>query len=166
MDPINDCGDDRTDDQEKSRREQEKRESITSYQVNDIERGGGQVTQQATITITETQVEYIDGSGTVSGADPIRISASAENTGDAPLQYTQDELKTMSNIAQNIVEVSKQEHFDPTIMLGLARTETHMGMLQSHEASLAKQSDVNPTQLSGTSGITPTTDLRGFVARI
>jgi hypothetical protein len=37
----------------------------------------------------------------------------------------------MANIAQTIVEVSKEENFDPTVSPGIARTETHMGILRN-----------------------------------
>jgi hypothetical protein len=132
-------------------------ELVKSYQVVVQERSGGRVTQESTITILEIQTQY---RGSRREIDPVWISAEAKNTGNAPRQYSQSELDRMANIAKTIVEVSKEQNFDETIALGLARTETHMGTLPSHESSLAKQSDINPMQLSSTSGIRPTTDLR------
>jgi len=78
-------------------------ERIKSYQVVVQEYGGGQVAQEATITIKETQMEYVDNRGLVRGHDPAWISAEAKNTGNAPIKFTQDQLKTMANVAQTIV---------------------------------------------------------------
>jgi hypothetical protein len=109
----------------------DKIERIKSYQVVFQEYGGGQVAQEATITIKETQMEYVDNGGLVRDHDPAWISAEAKNTGNAPIKYTQDQLKTMANIAQTIVEVSKEENFDPTVAPEITRTETHMGTLRN-----------------------------------
>jgi len=109
----------------------DKIERIKSYQVVFQEYGGGQVAQEATITIKETQMEYVDNRGLARDQDPAWISAEAKNTGNAPIKYTPDQLKTMANIAQTIVEVSKEENFDPTVAPGTAGTETHMGMLRN-----------------------------------
>jgi len=70
----------------------------------------------------------------------------------------------MANIAKNIVEVSRQKGFDPAIALGIAQTETNMSTRASSESVAWKQSDVNPIQLSGTSGTRATTDLRTNIA--
>jgi hypothetical protein len=109
----------------------DKIERIKSYQVVVQEYGGGQVAQEATITIKETQMEYVDNRGLVRGHDPAWVSAEAKNTGNAPIKYTQDQLKTIANIAQTIVEVSREENFDPTVAPGMARSETHVGMLRT-----------------------------------
>ncbi|HLG13898.1 MAG TPA: RHS repeat-associated core domain-containing protein, partial [Blastocatellia bacterium] len=138
--------------------------TTTTTEVTVQERGGGGVVQQATITITETQTQYVNDNGDVVQTDPVQTSATAVNTGNAPIPYSEAQLKTMANVAQNIVEVSRAKNFDPTIALGIARTETHMGTLQSQEASPAKQSPVNPMQLSSTSGIKPTTNLRSNIS--
>ena len=59
-----------------------------------------------------------------------------------------------------MVEVANEKGFDQPTILGIARTETHFGTLPSQETSAAKQTDINPTQLSSTSGMQPTTDLK------
>ena len=66
----------------------------------------------------------------------------------------------MENVGTAIVEVANEKGFDAPTMLGIARTETHFGTLASQESSPAKQTDINPTQLSSTSGMQPTTDLK------
>ena len=138
--------------------------TTTTTEVTVVERGGGQLVREAKILVTEKQTQIVNEDGSVVETDPTETTATASNTGNGVRDYSQDQLNTMANIGKNIVEVSREKQFDPTIALGIARTETHMGMLQSKESSPAKQSDVNPMQLSGSSGIKPTTDLRSNIA--
>jgi RHS repeat-associated protein len=121
----------------------------TTTQVTIQERGRGQVVQQATITITETQNRYVDDSGNEVGVDPVQTTATAENTGNAPRAYSADQLSTMANIGKNIVEVSREKGFDPATALGIAVKETRMGTTASTEGVAWKNSEINPMQLSG-----------------
>jgi hypothetical protein len=107
-------------------------ERIKSYQIVIQECGEKQVMQEATITIEETQLENVVNRGFVRCPDPAWISAEAKNTGNAPIKYTQGQLKTMANIAQTIVEASIEENLDPTIAPEIARTETHVGTLRTN----------------------------------
>ena len=138
------------------------RATITTTQVIVQEVGGGQVTQEATITITETLVEYVNGQGVVLQSEPVETSAKAENTGNAPITYTQPQLDVMENVAKNIVEVSRAKGFDPAVALGIAQTETNMGTRQNTEGVAWKKSEINPMQLSG--GAAKGRDLRGNIA--
>jgi RHS repeat-associated protein len=138
------------------------RTKIKTTEIVVQERGGGQIVQQAKVTVTESQTEYVGQDGTVFQTDPIETTATAVNTGNGAVNYSPDQLNTMANVAQNIVEVSREKGFDATIALGIARTETHMATLQSTETSAAKQTDVNPMQLSG--GRAKAGDLRGNIA--
>ncbi len=116
--------------------------------------------QQAKVTITETKIEFLD-----STFDPITFTtAEAVNTGNGARDYTQDQRDTMANVAQNIVEVSRAKQFDPTIALGIANTETRLGTAPPGETAAHKQPNINPMQLSATSGTTATTDLRSNIA--
>lgn len=141
-----------------------KRTKTTTTEVTVQQRGGGQIVQQAKVTITESQTDYLNERGEVIETGAIQTSAVATNIGDRPKQYSEAELRTMENVGVAVVEVSREKGFDSSIALGLAATETHMGTLRSQESSAAKQSDVNPMQLSSTSGIRPTTDLRSNIA--
>ena len=140
------------------------RTKIKTTEVTVQERGGGQIVREAKVTVTESQTEYVNAQGEVIQTDPIQTSATAVNTGNGVLSYSQDQTDKMANAAQAIVEVSREKGFDATIAMGIARTETHMTTLLSRETSPAKQSDINPMQLSGTSGIQPTTNLRSNIA--
>jgi RHS repeat-associated protein len=138
--------------------------TITTTEITIVERGGGQIVREARLLITEKQTQYINEDGNVVEADPTETTATATNTGNGVLNFSKDQLNTMETLGKNIVEVSRAKQFDPTIALGIALTETHMGMLQSNEKSPAKQTDVNPMQLSSTSGISPTTNLRNNIS--
>jgi len=141
--------------------DQEVRRTITTTEVivQDQDRRGN-VIQQAKVTIAETKIESLDKT-----FDPITITtAMAENTGNGARNYSQDQLDTMANVAQNIVEVSQAKKFDPTIALGIANTETRLGTAPPGESAAHKQPNINPMQLSGTSGTTATTNLRSNIA--
>jgi RHS repeat-associated protein len=140
------------------------RTKIKTTEVTVQERGGGQIVREAKITITESQTDYVGSNGTVIQSDPTQTSATAVNTGNGVLNYSEDQTTKMATAAQAIVEVSRDKGFDATIALGIAQTETHMTTLKSQESSPAKQTDINPMQLSGTSGIKPTTDLKSNIA--
>ena len=137
----------------------------TTIQVTVQERGGGQLVREATVTITETQNEYVNDDGQVVRTDPSQTTATASNTGKGIREYTEESLRKMESIAKDIVEVSRQKQFDPTIALGIALTETHMGMLKSRSSSLSMQTDVNPMQVTPGSGHRPTTDRRYNIAQ-
>src|SRR5262245_30496071 len=81
------------------------------------------------------------------------VGLGASDVGDASLEVTPQSTTA-------IVEVANEKGFDAPTMLGIARTETHFGTLPSQETSPAKKTDINPTQLSSTSGMQPTTDLK------
>jgi len=124
------------------------------------------VVQHAQVTITETQNQVTNEQGDWIDVGKTTVTANAVNVGDGQKDYTGDQLKTMEKIGTAIVDVAVNvKGFDATIMLGIARTETHFGTLPSKETSPAKQTDINPTQLSSTSGLPPTTDLRTNVER-
>ena len=125
-----------------------KRTKTTTTEIVAQERGGGQAVQQAKITITETQVEYLTDKGKVFYKEPIQTTATAINTGKAPRDYSDSDLRTMENVAVNVIEVSREKGFDQTIALGIANLETHMGVLPSKENVEWKKSDINPMQLS------------------
>ena len=130
--------------------------TTTEVIVQDQDRRGN-VTQQAKVTITETKIEGLDS------FDPITVTtAAAVNTGNGARDYSEDQLKTMANVAQNVVEVSRAKQFDPTIALGIANTETRLGSAPPGEAAAHKQPDINPMQLSG--GRATAGDLRGNIA--
>jgi hypothetical protein len=66
-------------------------------------------------------------------------------------------------VVQDIVEVSRNKGFNPVVALGIAAEETFLGTgppLPENRGKPNKASDVNPMQLSGSSGHTPTTDRR------
>jgi len=123
--------------------------TTTTTQVIVQEFGGGQVVQQATVTVTETLVQYVNRQGTVLQSEPVETRATAVNSGNAPREYSKAQLNTMANIAKNIVEVSKAKGFEPAIALGIALTETRMGMRPNREGVDWKRSEINPMQLSG-----------------
>ena len=138
------------------------RTKIKTTEVIVQERGGGQIVREAKITITESQTDYVGDKGTVIQSEPTQTSATAVDTGNGVLNYSQDQRDKMANAAQAIVEVSREKGFDATIALGIAQTETHMTTLPSQEKSAAKQTDINPMQLSG--GRAKAGDLRGNIA--
>ncbi len=115
--------------------------------VQDADRRGN-VNYQATVTVTETQSRYVDDSGNEVGVDSIQTTAVAENSGNAPLHYSNDQLRTMENVAVNIVEVSREKGFDSNIALGIAVTETRMGTDRNTQGVEWKNSAINPMQLS------------------
>ena len=120
----------------------------------------GAVVQHAQVTITETQNQLTNAQGDWIDVGKTTVTSSAVNVGDGQKDYSSDQLKTMEKIGTAIVEVAHDKGFEAAIMLGIARTETHFGMLQSTESAAFKQSDVNPTQLSSGSGLERTTDLK------
>ena len=138
------------------------RTKIKTTEITVQERGGGQIVREAKITVTESQTEYVGENGTVIQTDPIQTSATAVDTGNGVLNFSQGQRDTMANVAQNIVEVSREKGFDAPIALGIAQTETHMATLLSQETSAAKKTDINPMQLSG--GRAKAGDLRGNIA--
>jgi RHS repeat-associated protein len=139
--------------------------TTTEVIVQDQDRRGN-IIQQAKVTVTETQTEFLNANGQVdSSVDPITVTtAAAVNTGNGARNYTQDQLDTMANVAQNVVAVSREKLFDPTIALGVANTETRLGSAPPGESAAHKDPKINPMQLSATSGTTATTDLRSNIA--
>lgn len=139
--------------------------TTTEVIVQDQDRRGN-IIQQAKVTVTETKTEFLNADGQVdSSVDPITVTtATAVNTGNGAREYSLDQLKTMANVAQNVVAVSREKLFDPTIALGVANTETRLGTSPPGETAAHKQPNINPMQLSATSGTTATTDLRSNIA--
>jgi RHS repeat-associated protein len=139
--------------------------TTTEVIVQDADRRGN-IVQQAKVTVTETKTEFLNADGQVDASvDPITVTtARAENTGNGALAYSQDQLGTMANVAQSVVAVSREKLFDPTIALGIANTETRLGSAPPGETAAHKQPNINPMQLSATSGTTATTDLRSNIA--
>ena len=139
--------------------------TTTEVIVQDADRRGN-IIQQAKVTVTETKTEFLNAAGQVdSSVDPTTVTtATAENTGNGAREYSLDQRKTMANVAQNVVAVSREKLFDPTIALGVANTETRLGTAPPGESAAHKDPKINPMQLSATSGTTATTDLRSNIA--
>jgi RHS repeat-associated protein len=145
-----------------------KRTQTTIIYVDVVEKTKkGAIVQHARIRIVQTQEQLcVDQrcEKPVNYGKPT-VTATAENVGDTQKPYSEDDTKLMAKIAKTIVEVSNENGADPAVILGIARTETHMGMLKSKETAAEKQTDINPTQLDKSSGLEPTTDLRENIKR-
>lgn len=134
-----------------------------TYKFTVTETGGGAVVRQAAFTVTETTTTFINADGTTFG-DPRQGQISAEasvngtNTGAGQANFSEAQLGVMSTNIANIIRVSRSANYDPSIMLGIAWTESMFGYWPSKETSPAKQTNVNPTQLSKTSGLKPSTN--------
>ena len=128
-----------------------RRTTTTTKVIVQDQDGRGNVTQQAEVTITVVKTELVDQNMRRIGTLDESTTATAQNTG-VGRAYTTDQLKTMENVAQNIVEVSQDKKFDATIALGIANTETRLGTAPAGESAAHKQPPINPMQLSGGKG--------------
>jgi RHS repeat-associated protein len=126
-----------------------RRTTITTTTVHAQDVAGRQVVMEATVTITETAVDYIDEHGTLMNSEPIKTMAVARNINDRPKQFSDLQIRTLENVAIAIVEVSREKNFDPIWALAIAAYETHLGTNPSKEKASWKRSDINPMQLSG-----------------
>jgi YD repeat-containing protein len=126
-----------------------RRTTITTTTVHAQDVAGRQVVMEATVTITETAVDYIDEHGTLMRSDPVKTTAVARDVNDRPKQFSELQIRTMENVAIAIVEVSREKNFDPTWALAIAAYETHLGTNPSKEKASWKRSEINPMQLSG-----------------
>jgi RHS repeat-associated protein len=124
------------------------RTTIKTTEITVQEVYKGQITQQAKVTVTESQTEYLNDKGEVLKSDPIQTSATAVNTGKGARDYSQEQRDTMANVAQNIVEVSRDKGFDATLALGIAQRETNLGTAPDTQGVEWKNSAINPMQLS------------------
>jgi RHS repeat-associated protein len=90
-------------------------------------------------------------------------TATATNTDTANIRLTQDQLDTIGKTTAKIVEVADVIGVDRAEALGIGARETFLGSDVRRGAADFQQPAVNPLQLSGSSGISPTTDLGGNV---
>lgn len=138
-------------------------ETTMTVTVKELGSHGRELVREARVDITDRKIETLDQAGEVINTR-WDTSVSAVNTGNGIHDYSQKETDNMATAAKAIVEVSREKNFDAVKALGVAQVETHLTTLASHEKSAAKQSEINPMQLSGTSGIKPTTNLRSNIA--
>jgi RHS repeat-associated protein len=113
---------------------------------------------KANIVVTVKERIIVDASNkTIVGDSNPVINGTATSVGRDPISQT--DLNTYANIAATVVKVAMQNNFDPTIALGIAKTETQFGLNPNKEKNsdgtpvARKISTVNPMQLSYGKGV-------------
>jgi hypothetical protein len=127
----------------------------------------GSIAYQATVQVQETETQIINQRGEVLDTTT-EATATATNTGGGYNDFSNAQLQTLEGVTKNIVEVSRNKRFDPTIALGIAAEETRLGttdyILPANRGRPEKHPDVNPMQLSASSNLPVTTDPRANIA--
>jgi hypothetical protein len=108
------------------------------------------------IVIFETTTTDTIGGFPTSSTD---TSVSAANTGNLR-PVTDAQLRTMEEVAKDIVEVSRAKSFDIAISLGIALEESFLGAGAASSSLPRNAPGVNPMQIRSSSGVTPTLNRR------
>jgi hypothetical protein len=75
-----------------------------------------------------------------------------ENADDSRVKYTADQLKRMTEVVTNIIEVSRDKGLEPAIALAMAADESRWG---SGVKTSAQDPYTNPLQVTSGSGLNP-----------
>jgi hypothetical protein len=128
----------------------------------------GKVYKQAKVSVREARNDLFEGEGANKKLIASFVSAvvDASNTGIGIRSFSDKERMQLKETVEAIIEASNVSDIDPAIPLGIAAEETNLGT--ASEAAIdaenrgkpTKAPKINPLQLSGSSGIKPTTDLR------
>jgi hypothetical protein len=128
----------------------------------------GKVYQQAKVSVREDIKDLFEGEGANKKLIASFVSAvvKAENTGVAIKGFSPEKITLLEQTVEAIIETSSTSGIDPAIPLGIAAEETNLSTLldagidAENRGKSTKAPNINPLQLSGSSGIKPTTDLR------
>ena len=133
----------------------------TTYQTASEE--GPDFKVDVTVTAVEDLIVNANGGSVVVGDSDPEVIASAINSskvigGIRSFADKFNALKTtIETVAATVVKISLQLNFDPAIALGIAKTETQLGILENKEPGKPawKESSVNPMAWSRNNAAAP-----------
>jgi RHS repeat-associated protein len=127
----------------------------------------GTVAYAAQVKVQETETQIVNQAGDVLNTTT-EATVNATNIGIGYNNFSTTQLRNLEGVTKDIVEVSRNKRFDPTIALGIAAEETRLGtsdyILPANRGRPEKLPANNPMQLSGSSNLPVTTDRRANIA--
>ncbi|MGE0175413.1 MAG: RHS repeat-associated core domain-containing protein, partial [Oligoflexales bacterium] len=122
----------------------------------------GELIKQIRVNVKVTTTKTFNDLGTVIDIKS-KATATAVNTDIANLPLSQQQLETVENVTEKIVEQAAIQGVSRAEVLGVGAKETFLGADDRRGATDFQQPAVNPLQLSSSSGRVPTTDLEANV---
>ena len=122
---------------------------------------GRDLVKQVRVNVEERRDVRKDASGNITQIGPLTsVTATADNTNNANIKLSDDQLKTISDVTSAIVQEADRQGVDKSVALAIGTRETFLGSAPRPGASDTQNPKVNPLQLTTDSGKQPTTDLQ------